>query len=48
MEHPKGAGEYRYLRFAWKKLGGTGVMVQFYDPNGSKWNRYHVGKNVLG
>jgi len=48
VEHPKNAGEYRHLRFAWKKLGGTGVMVQFYDPNGSKWNRYHAGKNVLG
>ena len=48
VENPKNAGEYRYVRFAWKKLGGTGVMVQFYDPNGSKWHRYHAGKNVLG
>ena len=24
-------GQYRYLRFAWKKLGGSGMMVQLSD-----------------
>ena len=32
-ENP-GAGEYRYIHFAWKAAGGTGVMIQFPD-NGS-------------
>src|SRR5687767_8287751 len=29
-ERPK-AGEYRYLRFAWKAEGGTGIMLQLHD-----------------
>jgi hypothetical protein len=32
-ENP-GAGEYRYIAFAWKSDGGTGVMVQFPDNGG--------------
>src|ERR1051326_3061922 len=27
VEKPQ-AGEYRYIRFAWKKAGGTGIMLQ--------------------
>jgi hypothetical protein len=38
-----GPGQYRYLRFAWKRLGGTGIMVQFHHAAGS-WNqRYYAG-----
>jgi len=33
-ENPK-AGEYRYIRFAWKSDGGTGVMIQF--PDNGAW-----------
>ncbi len=33
-ENPTGKDEYRYIRFAWKAEGGTGVMIQFPD-NGS-------------
>ena len=29
-----GAGEYRYIAFAWKSVGGTGVMIQFPDNGG--------------
>lgn len=43
VEKP-GAGEYRYVCFAWKRIGGTGIMVQFHGANGS-WNqRYYAGQ----
>lgn len=29
-----GAGEYRYISFAWKSDGGTGIMMQFPDNGG--------------
>lgn len=48
VEKPEKAGEFRFLRFAWKKLGGTGVMVQFHDPAKSWAFRYHAGTNVFG
>lgn len=32
-ENP-GAGEYRYIAFAWKSDGGTGIMIQFPDNGG--------------
>ncbi len=32
-EHPK-AGEYRYARFAWKKRGGGGMMIEFARDGG--------------
>jgi hypothetical protein len=45
VEKPQ-AGEYRYLRFAWKKSGGTGIMLQLHDTD---WNmRYFAGQNVHG
>ncbi len=34
VEKPK-AGEYRYIIFAWKSDGGTGVMIQF--PDNGNW-----------
>src|SRR5687768_12263905 len=39
------AGEYRYLRFAWKKLGDGPLMVQFCTRGqGADWHiRYHAG-----
>jgi len=33
-ENP-GKGEYRYIRFAWKSDGGTGIMIQF--PDNGNW-----------
>ncbi|MBM3979997.1 MAG: hypothetical protein FJ304_06880 [Planctomycetes bacterium] len=48
VEKPEKAGEFRFLRFAWKKLGGTGIVVQFHDPAKSWAFRYHAGNNVFG
>lgn len=45
---PKAIPEFRYMRFAWKKVGGTGVMVQLHDPAKSWAFRYHAGTNVFG
>lgn len=44
VEKP-GPGQYRYIRFAWKKVGGDGIMIQL-GQNG-EWNRRYVsGRNV--
>jgi hypothetical protein len=41
VEKPQ-AGQYRYLRFAWKRVGAQGIMIQLHS-NGS-WNqRYLAG-----
>jgi hypothetical protein len=41
VEKP-GPGEYRYVRFAWKKVGGAGIMVQFHSSGASTWNQRYV------
>lgn len=43
-EKPK-AGEYRYLRFAWKKVGEGPIMLQFCtkQPRRDWYIRYHAG-----
>ncbi len=46
-EKPVAAGEFRYIRFAWKKAGGEGIAVQLHDQNRTWIVRYHAGKNVL-
>ena len=41
------AGEYRYLRFAWKSAGLTGIMLQLHDAR--DWHiRYVAGANKFG
>lgn len=46
VEHPK-EGEYRYLRYAWKSSGLTGIMVQLHDK--ADWHiRYTAGANEFG
>jgi hypothetical protein len=40
-------GEYRYLRFAWKKPEGNGVMLQLC-VGGADWGRYYSGINAVG
>jgi hypothetical protein len=40
-------GEYRFLRLAWKKVGGSGIMVQLCD-NGNWEHRYVGGTNAVG
>ncbi|MCE9565729.1 MAG: hypothetical protein K8U57_27205 [Planctomycetes bacterium] len=47
VEKPKDPGEFRYLRFAWKKVGGTGIMIQLHDPAKSWHQRYFAGRNVF-
>ncbi len=42
------AGEYRYIRFAWKKAGGNGIMLQLSTSTRGWENRYCSGKNVAG
>ena len=39
-----GPGEYRFLRFAWKCDGCTGVMIQFHDQR-DWFIRYTAGNN---
>lgn len=46
VEKPAKANEFRYLRFAWKKLGGTGIMVQLHEPVNPWAVRYYAGSNV--
>jgi DNA (cytosine-5)-methyltransferase 1 len=43
------AGEFRYLRLAWRKEGGNGVMVQFARDGawGGTTRRVHAGLNDL-
>jgi hypothetical protein len=39
-----GPGQYRYLRFAWKRVGGAGIMIQLHNSAGS-WNqRFLAGR----
>jgi hypothetical protein len=45
---PTTDGEYRYIRFAWKKTGGDGIMIQLHDQGRSWVARYYAGKNVGG
>jgi hypothetical protein len=44
-EKPK-EGEYRYLRFAWKKIAPGPIMIQFCSREPQDWgHRYHAGGN---
>ena len=40
-----GAGEYRYLTWAWKKTGGVGIQLQL-SVSGDWAHRYHAGVNA--
>jgi putative heme-binding domain-containing protein len=47
------AGEYRYIRFAWKSLEASGAMLEFADdgrwpPSNKPLRRYHAGTNTTG
>ena len=44
--------QFRYLRFAWKSVGATGLMYEFADnggwpPAGKPLRRYYSGKNSM-
>lgn len=46
VEKPK-SGEYRFLRFAWKSRGCSGIMLQLHDDK--DWNiRYTAGIDKYG
>jgi hypothetical protein len=47
VEKPR-AGEYRYIRFAWKRPEGAGIMVQLSVSGGMDWGRYFAGQNTVG
>jgi hypothetical protein len=46
VEKPR-PGEYRYLRFAWKKPDGRGIMLQLC-ADGAAWGKYYAGSNTVG
>ncbi len=48
VEKPE-AGQYRYIRFAWKKVGGAGIMMQLCGVNDpTTWDhRYVAGRNAV-
>jgi len=39
--------KYQYITFAWKKAGGTGIMIQFAHDTAWAY-RYYSGVNVTG
>jgi uncharacterized protein (TIGR03067 family) len=47
VEKPE-LGQYRYIRFAWKKTGGQGIMLQLHTNTRGWENRYCAGRNVVG
>jgi len=45
-ENPKADDEFRYITFAWKKNGGTGIQLQLHGNPDTWGHRYHAGANV--
>ena len=45
VKNPKGKNEFRYITFAWKKKGGTGIQLQLHWTTNSWGHRYHSGVN---
>lgn len=44
--NPKAKDEFRYITFAWKKVGGAGIQLQLHAPDANTWgHRYHAGAN---
>lgn len=41
-ENPR-PGEFRYVRFAWKRSEGAGILLSFFTPP-KKWEGYYAGK----
>jgi putative heme-binding domain-containing protein len=46
-------GEYRYVRFAWKSAGATGMMLELaangsWPPADASLRRYYCGENTTG
>ena len=47
-EQPSREDEFRYITFAWRKQGGTGVQFQLHGVPGFWGHRYHAGENMQG
>ena len=43
---PTGKNQFRYITFAWKKIGGDGIQLQLHANVNSWGHRYHAGANV--
>ena len=48
VANPTAADEYRYITFAWKKSGGTGMQLQIHGQPAEWGHRYHAGVNMQG
>ncbi len=46
VDEPAGDMEFRYITFAWKKSGGTGLQLQLHGVPGTWGHRYHAGANA--
>ncbi|MBT3269812.1 hypothetical protein HN371_21885 [Candidatus Poribacteria bacterium] len=46
VDDPTAADEFRYITFAWKKQGGTGMQLQVHGAPGDWGHRYHAGDNM--
>lgn len=43
---PTRPDQFRYITFAWKKIGGDGIQLQLHANVGGWGHRYHAGANV--
>jgi len=48
VDAPSGDMEFRYITFAWKKSGGTGIQLQLHGHPEGWGHRYHAGANAQG
>ncbi len=46
VEKPAADDEFRYITFAWKKIGGNGIQLQLHGTPDTWGHRYHAGANV--
>lgn len=45
VKNPTKKNQFRYITFAWKKKGGTGIQLQLHWTTNSWGHRYHSGVN---
>ncbi len=46
VQNPSAGNEFRYITFAWKKVGGRGIQLQLHRNPGGWGYRYHGGALV--
>jgi len=44
VENPTRENQYRYITFAWRKEGGSGILLQLFGEPGGWEYRYHAGQ----